>query len=179
MIYLIRHGEAAAGWGDHPDPGLSALGAKQAQAVAAQLNAATITNIISSPMQRCRETSAPLSDLLSLTPAIAPQVSEIGTPPDIGDRVTWLRGLMAGTWTEAGAPFADWRARMGAFVDDLPARTAVLSHFVAINALCGLLEQDDRVTVFRPGHCSVTRLERSDGRLRVAEYGSEAATRVL
>ena len=99
MIYLIRHGEAAAGWGDHPDPGLSALCAKQAQAVAAQFNAATITNIISSPMQRCRETSAPLSDLLSLTPAIAPQVSEIGTPPDIGDRVTWLRGLMAGTWT--------------------------------------------------------------------------------
>ena len=179
MIYLIRHGEAAAGWGDHPDPGLSALGAKQAQAVAAQLNAATITNIISSPMQRCRETAAPLSDLLSLTSAIAPQVSEIGTPPDIGDRVTWLRGLMAGTWTEAGAPFADWRARMGAFVDALPARTAVFSHFVAINALCGLLEQDDRVTVFRPGHCSVTRLERRDGRLRVAEYGSEAATRVL
>ena len=179
MIYLIRHGEAAAGWGYHPDPGLSALGAKQAQAVAAQLNAATITNIISSPMQRCRETAAPLSDLLSLTPAIAPQVSEIGTPPDIGDRVTWLRGLMAGTWTEAGAPFVDWRARMGAFVDALPARTAVFSHFVAINALCGLLEQDDRVTVFRPGHCSVTRLERRDGRLRVAEYGSEAATRVL
>ena len=179
MIYLIRHGEAAAGWGDHPDPGLSALGAKQAQAVAAQLNAATITNIISSPMQRCRETSAPLSDLLSLTPVIAPQVSEIGTPPDIGDRVTWLRGLMAGTWTEAGAPFVDWRARMGAFVDALPARTAVFSNFVAINALCGLLEQDDRVTVFRPGHCSVTRLERRDGRLRVAEYGSEAATRVL
>lgn len=179
MIYLIRHGEAAAGWGDHPDPGLSALGAKQAQAVAAQLNAATITHIISSPMQRCRETSAPLSELLSLTPAIAPQVSEIGTPPDIGDRVTWLRGLMAGTWTEAGAPFVDWRARMGAFVDALPARTAVFSHFVAINALCGLLEQDDRVTVFRPGHGSVTRLERRDGRLRVAEYGSEAATRVL
>ena len=86
---------------------------------------------------------------------------------------------MAGTWTEAGAPFVDWRARMGAFVDALPARTAVFSHFVAINALCGLLEQDDRVTVFRPGHCSVTRLERRDGRLRVAEYGSEAATRVL
>ena len=23
MIYLVRHGEAAASWGNHPDPGLS------------------------------------------------------------------------------------------------------------------------------------------------------------
>ena len=30
MIYLVRHGEAAASWGDHPDPGLSELGQKQA-----------------------------------------------------------------------------------------------------------------------------------------------------
>ena len=52
-------------------------------------------------------------------------------------------------------------------------------HFVAINALVGALEGDDRVTVFRPGHCSVTRLERRGAGLRVAEYGSEAATRVL
>ena len=179
MIYLIRHGEAAASWGDHPDPGLSALGAKQAEAVAAQLNAFSITNIISSPMQRCRETSAPLSGLLSLTPTIAAQVSEIGTPPDVEDRVAWLQNLMAGTWTQAGADLVAWRANMGAFVDALPPQTAVFSHFVAINALCGLLEQDDRVTVFRPGHCSVTRLERRGGELRVAEYGSESATRVL
>jgi broad specificity phosphatase PhoE len=179
VIYLIRHGEAAAGWGDHPDPGLSALGAKQAEAVAAQLSAVSITNIISSPMQRCRETSAPLSGLLSLTPAISPAVSEIGTPPDIEDRVAWLRHLMAGTWTEAGPQFVSWRAEMGAFVDALPPHTAVFSHFVAINALCGFLEDDDQVTVFRPGHCSVTRLERRAGPLRVAEYGSESATRVL
>lgn len=179
MIYLIRHAEAAAGWGDHPDPGLSALGAKQAQAVAGQLRALAITRIISSPMQRCRETSAPLSGLLSLTPVISPQVSEIATPADVSDRVAWLQNLMAGTWTQAGCGLVAWRASLGAFIDTLPAHTAVFSHFVAINALSGLLEDDDRVSVFRPGHCSVTRLERRSGRLRVAEYGSESATRVL
>jgi len=179
LIYLIRHGEAAAGWGDHPDPGLSALGAKQAEAVAEQIKALAITNIISSPMQRCRETSAPSSGLLSLTPTISPAVSEIRTPPDVDDRVAWLRDLMAGTWTDTGSRFVAWRAIMGAFIDALPPHTAVFSHFVAINALSGLLEDDDRVTVFRPGHCSVTRLERRSGRLRVAEYGSESATRVL
>jgi broad specificity phosphatase PhoE len=179
LIWLIRHGEAGAGWGDHPDPGLSALGAKQAEAVAEHLKGFGVTRIISSPMQRCRETSAPLSGLLALTPAIAPQVSEIGTPAGIADRVAWLRAVMAGTWPEAGDGYVAWRAAMGAFVDALPPQTAVFSHFVAINALCGLYEGDDRVTVFRPGHCSVTRLERRDGRLRVAEYGSESATRVL
>lgn len=179
MIYLIRHGEAAAGWGDHPDPGLSDLGARQAEAVAEILGGHGIQRVISSPMQRCRETSAPLSAKLGLSPAIAPEVSEIATPANTPDRVSWLRAVMAGTWTEAGPDYVGWRANMGAFVSALPAGSAVFSHFVAINALCGLLEGDDRVTVFRPGHCSVTRLDMKDGRLRVAEYGSESATRVL
>jgi broad specificity phosphatase PhoE len=179
VIYLIRHGEAAAGWGDHPDPGLSDLGNRQAEAVAGILGGYGIGNIISSPMQRCRETSGPFSVRAGLTPAIAPEVSEIATPAGTADRVTWLRTVMAGTWAGAGADYVAWRAAMGAFVGGLPPGTAIFSHFVAINALCGLLEDDDRVTVFRPGHCSVTRLERRDGRLRVAEYGSESATRVL
>jgi len=179
LIWLIRHGEAEAGWGDHPDPGLSTLGAGQAVAVANLLKDSGVRSIISSPMQRCRETSQPLSELLGLTPSIAPQVSEIATPSGTVDRVAWLRSVMAGTWTDAGDTYVGWRAAMGEFVGSLPPGTAVFSHFVAINALCGLLEGDDRVTVFRPGHCSLTRLERTGGRLRVAEYGSESATRVL
>lgn len=179
MIWFIRHGEAAAGWGDHPDPGLSPLGAAQALAVAAILKPFGIRHIISSPMQRCRETAAPLASQLQLAPQIATEVSEIGTPANVGDRVVWLRNIMAGTWTDAGADLVAWRAQMLAFAESLPPQTAVFSHFVAINALCGALGGDDRVTVFRPGHCSVTRLERRDGQLHVSEYGSEAATRVL
>jgi broad specificity phosphatase PhoE len=179
LIYLIRHGEAAAGWGDHADPGLSELGARQAQAVGEILRPLGISHIVSSPMQRCRETSAPLSARLSLTPQVAAEVSEISTPDGTVDRVAWLQGVMAGTWPDAGADYSAWRHQMGAFVDALPEGTAVFSHFVAINALCGLFAGDERVTVFRPGHCSVTKLERRDGRLHVAEYGSEAATRVL
>ena len=130
-------------------------------------------------MQRCRETSAPTCIALGLDAQVAKQVSEIETPDGVGDRVDWLRGVMAGTWTDTPAGLVAWRARIGAFVNALPPQTAVFSHFVAINALCGLLERNDNVTVFRPGHCSVTRLERRDGVLRVAEYGSESGTRVL
>ncbi|MEX1249584.1 MAG: histidine phosphatase family protein [Hyphomonas sp.] len=179
MIWLIRHGEAAAGWGDHPDPGLSEIGHKQAEAVAAVLLPLPVRGLISSPMQRCRETSAPASRQLAMMPAIAPEVSEVVKPEGVADRVSWLQKVMAGTWTDAGADYVAWRRRVGDFVGGLPEGTVVFSHFVAINALCGLLEGDDRVTVFRTGHCSVTRLERRAGVLRVAEYGSEAATRVL
>lgn len=179
MIYLIRHGEAAADWGDHPDPGLSALGAKQAAAAAELLRPLGVNHIVSSPMQRCRETSAPTCAALGLDAQVARQVSEVETPDGVGDRVDWLRGIMAGTWAEASPALIDWRASIGAFVDGLPPHTAVFSHFVAINALCALLEGKDSVTVFRPGHCSITRLERRNGVLRVAEYGSESATRVL
>lgn len=179
MIFLVRHGEAAAGWGDHPDPGLSDLGLKQAEAAASLLAGLGAVSAVSSPMQRCRETAQPFEAQGGLTATVVAQVSEIDTPPDVTDRVSWLRGLMARTWTEAGPAFRAWRAEMATTVNDLPDGTAVFSHFVAINALTGFLEGDDRVTVFRPGHCSITRLERRAGVLRVAEYGSEAATRVL
>ncbi|MBK8199489.1 MAG: histidine phosphatase family protein [Acidobacteria bacterium] len=179
MIYLVRHGEAAAGWGDHPDPGLSDLGKAQAEAVAQILESLGASSAICSPMQRCRETSMPFARARSLTPRIVPEVSEIVAPAGTPDRREWLSGLMTGTWTAAGPTYLDWRTALGACVSALPDETVVFSHFVAINALCGLLEGDDRVTVFRPGHCSVTRLERRDGQLRVAEYGSESATRVL
>ena len=179
MIFLIRHGEAAASWGDHPDPGLSDLGKGQAEAVSAILQKLGATSAITSPMQRCRETAQPFEARAGLAAKVVPDVSEIATPEGIEDRVAWLRSLMAGTWSEAGPDLVAWRLKMAETVTNLADGVAVFSHFVAINALVGALEGDDRVTVFRPGHCSVTRLERRGGVLRVAEYGSESATRVL
>ena len=179
MIFLVRHGEAAAGWGDHADPGLSDLGHRQAEAVGQILVQLGAVHVVSSPMQRARETAAPFARLVGKTPEIVPEVSEITTPAGVVDRVTWLRALMNGAWTEAGPELVRWREDMGACVAALPVGTAVFSHFVAINALAGLFEHDPNVTVFRPGHCSVTRLGRDANGLRVLEYGSEAATRVL
>jgi probable phosphoglycerate mutase len=35
--FLVRHGEAAAHWGEEEDPGLSALGRQQAERAAGEL----------------------------------------------------------------------------------------------------------------------------------------------
>jgi broad specificity phosphatase PhoE len=179
VIYLVRHGEAAASWGDHPDPGLSELGQKQAAAAADALMALGATSAITSPMLRCRETALPFEQSMGLVATVVPEVSEIDTPEGIDDRVTWLRALMAGEWESGTHSFSEWRHAMLDFVAGLPDQTVVFSHFVAINALVGMIEADPRVVVFRPGHCSVTQLTRASGLLSVAEYGSESATRVL
>jgi broad specificity phosphatase PhoE len=83
---------------------------------------------------------------------------------------------MAGTWSEAGDELQAWRKSVLAAVEKLPDETAAFSHFIAINVVVGLLTGDDRVVVFKPGHASITKLQRVGGKLRVAELGSEAAT---
>ncbi|MEZ5998870.1 MAG: histidine phosphatase family protein [Hyphomonas sp.] len=179
MIYLVRHGEAAAGWGDHPDPGLSDLGHKQAEAAAEALMQLGARSAICSPMQRCRETAGAFERRMKITAAIEPVVSEIVTPGGISDRVSWLRGYMEGTWREEGAAHDDWRRRIVEALLLLPDNTAVFSHFVAINAAVSMIENDPRTIVFKPGHCSITKLDFSGAVPRVVEYGSQAATRVL
>lgn len=180
MITLIRHGEAAAGWGDHPDPGLSELGQAQAETVAKHLCDTPVHLILSSPMQRCRQTAAPLGRTLGLIPVITTEVSEIPTPANLEtDRVTWLKALMAGTWTQAPPLIQEWRQALVDKISTLPDNTVVFSHFVAINAVVSALEGRDEAVIFRPTYCSQTLLSRRDGVLNVERRGDEAATRVL
>ena len=176
MIYLIRHGEPAGSYGAHPNPGLTELGARQAFAAAESLAKAGAKRAITSPLARSRETAAQFEKLMETHARIETGVGEIVTPPGLEDRVTWLKGVMAGTWTDAGTALQDWRRSVLAAVDGLPDETAVFSHFIAINALVSLLSNDDRVVVFKPGHASITKLDRRGGRLVVAELGAEAAT---
>jgi broad specificity phosphatase PhoE len=176
MIYLIRHGEPAASWGAHPNPGLTELGARQGFAAAETLAKAGAKWAVTSPLARSRETAAQFEKLMETHARIETGVGEIITPPGIGDRAAWLQGVMAGTWSAAGAELQAWRKSVLAAVEKLPDETAAFSHFIAINAVVGLLTGDDRVVVFKPGHASITKLERVGGKLRVVELGSDAST---
>lgn len=176
MIYLIRHGEPAGAYGAHPDPGLTELGVRQAFSAAETLATRGAKRAITSPLARSRETAAQFEKLMETHARIETGVGEIITPKGITDRAAWLKGVMTGTWPEAGDMLDQWRRSVLAAVDRLPADTAVFTHFIAINAIIGLLTNDDRVVVFKPGHASITALERVGGKLRVKELGPEAAT---
>ncbi|MDZ4760529.1 MAG: histidine phosphatase family protein [Alphaproteobacteria bacterium] len=179
MIYLIRHAEPSAGWGDHLDPGLSELGARQASAASLALTEAGAKRAVTSPLARCRETARTFEKQIETHARIDPAIGEIRTPAGIADRPAWLRTIMAGNWGEAGEGLETWRTETLMAVERCAPDTAIFSHFVAINAIVGLLAGDDRVLIFRPAHCSITRLERRAGRLVVAQRGEEGAAVLL
>lgn len=179
MIYFVRHGEAAASWGEHPDPGLSDKGWIQAEAVATRLIAMDISAALTSPMTRCQETASAYAEVSGKPLTIEPYVTEIPTPGDVEDRRTWLRNLMAGDWDEAPDLVQTWRSNLLKTVSQLPDNTVVFSHFIAINAIVGHLTGPSSVTVFRPNYCSITVLERKGSELTLVEQGDSLDTRVL
>jgi broad specificity phosphatase PhoE len=185
-LYMIRHGRPAAGWGEDDDPGLDEQGRGQAEAVASWLMARPAslrpTQVVSSPLRRCRETAEPFARALGVEITIDPDVGEIPTPAALSaaERPAWLREAMGGTWAEirGDIDYDVWRQRVVSTLRRWQG-AAVFSHFVAINAAVSSLEGTDAVVSFRPDHTSVTTLESRDGRLSVVERGREAATQVL
>lgn len=131
-LFLIRHGEAAAAWGgDDHDPGLSELGRSQAEAAARVLAGLGSLRVLCSPMQRCRETSAPYLAKASAEALIEPRVSEVPTPADIADRRLWLqqnfpwRGGAVRSWREIDARLSPWRQALIECVSSVREDTAV------------------------------------------------------
>ena len=175
-IYMVRHGKAAAGFGEGMDPGLDALGHSQAAAVAERLKALGPLPILSSPLRRTRETAAPLSHLWQRPPVIEPAVAEIPSPKGmtLEARVQWLRTLMAGSWRGVTPELAQWREACIATVAGLRHDTVIFSHYVAINVVAGGATGDDRVVNFSPDNCSVATFESDGARLRLIEKGGEA-----
>lgn len=168
-LTLVRHGEASAGWGDDPDPGLSGLGRRQADAVAQALADVGPVPILVSPLRRTLETAAPLARRWGTEAVVEPRVGEIRTPTGLGDRTTWLRSIMAGVWSQQDPGLRAWADDV---VDVLLARredTVIVSHFVAINVALGRATGDDRVVSVRPGNCSRTVLDNAGGALRLVE----------
>lgn len=182
-LYLIRHGEAAAGFGEDHNPGLSDLGLEQsrkaAEKMVERLGQETPPQVISSPLQRCQETSTPLCQIWGRHPRIEPGVSEIPSPTtDLVARTEWLRGIMAGTWSEADEDARKWRDYVVDTVKNIDRDSVVFSHFVAINVIAGEALGDDHVVCFKPDNCSITTVDIVDGEIKLVELGGEAATHV-
>lgn len=161
-LYLVRHGEAAASWGQSPDPGLSELGREQAQdarvALLESLGGRSPT-IVSSPLLRAQQTAQPLAEALGLTPEIDDRFREIPSPAPLDGRQEWLRAFMRSTWSEQEDTLQDWRRRILEALQALPDHSVVFSHFLVINTIAGWQQQRDETLVFWPANASITRLQ--------------------
>jgi broad specificity phosphatase PhoE len=179
-IFLVRHGEAAAHWHESKDPGLSELGRQQAAQAARQLldRIPPGSRLLSSPLQRARETAAPLAAALGAEPAIAEPFREIPTPVTLAERQTWLNRIARQTWGEQHAMVQDWRLALLAALREIREPTVVFTHFMVLNAIVGDLQADNRVVTFLPGNASVTTLHGFGDELQLAELGQQFRTKV-
>ena len=180
-LVLVRHGDAAAGWADDLDPGLSDLGHRQARDVAEQLEALGPRSILTSPLRRCQETAAPLASAWSVIPSVERRVGEIEAPDhDLTTRGPWLAGILGQRWSELSAELHGWRDDVVRCLLELDEDAVVFTHFVAINVAIGAATGDDRVVVRRVANCSTTALDTDRTTLTlVAEPAEVGHTEVL
>ena len=179
IIYIVRHGRAAGSFTDDLDPGLDQLGREQAVAAALKLSSYLPLEIRSSPLKRAQETAAPLIEQTGGHMTIEDRFAEIPSPGlGLRDRGRWLRDVMQGRWHEQTAALQRWRANLVECMLGINRDTVIFSHFVAINAAVGAAEDDDRVLLFRPDNGSITRIDLSDGKLKLIARGQEGDTQV-
>jgi hypothetical protein len=74
--------------------------------------------------------------------------------------------------------YLDWRASVSAAVASYEGM-AVFSHYVAINAVVSLSQNDDRVLCCTPDHTSILTFAVEEGRVRLLSLGQQADTQVL
>ena len=188
-LVLVRHGQAAAGWADDMDPGLSDLGRSQAEAMADALAPLGPLPVIVSPMRRCRETAVPLEVRWGSPARVDPAVGEIVAPErgasggdedELEARSRWLRTAMAGRWSDLGPDHHAWRTGVVEAFRAIPTDAVVVTHFVAINVAVGAATGDDRIVCFAPANCSRTMVRVDNDGLTVLAFGDDdTTTRVL
>jgi len=134
--------------------------------------------LVTSPLQRCRETAAALGARWGVEAVVEPAVAELPSPDGfaVSERVEWLRVAMAGSWADLGDRYQAYRDSVVAALAAIDIDTVVASHFIAINAAVGHAVGDDRLVIRSLDNCSVTIMEVVGGRLALVEGGHEADT---
>lgn len=179
-IYLVRHGEAAASWGEDPDPGLSELGHQQARMAAQDLAQCIGTDyqLVSSPLIRARETSEPLSLQLHLPVDIQDVFREVPSPVPLAQRQGWLRQFMAQQWHEQPESLLSWRDTIIGTLQCCEQPSVVFTHFLVINAVVGSVLGRPETLCCWPDNGSVTHLRNVGGKLELVALGKQIETHV-
>ncbi len=177
-LYLVRHGEAAAKWGEHSDPGLSELGQQQAgedcQYLLDRLSGGA--RLFSSPLARARETAEPLAAALEQQPLIDDRIREIPAPVPLPDRQNWLRGFMNERWDQQPDSLRQWRHSARDMMLEQTGDAVFFTHFLVINAIVGQVLQHPDTLYFWPDNGSVTHLRIYNEQLELVELGRDMKT---
>jgi broad specificity phosphatase PhoE len=191
-LYIVRHGRVASNPADAGDPELSPEGREQAVAVAQELGTrlSGTLPILTSPLRRCRETAAPLSNLWGVQPIMDARMAEVpGPPPSALPRDEWLRRALILDWPEliqlgrtlqAGydSTLVNWREGVLSAVLACRTDAVIFSHFVPVNVLTGRATRSERVACFLPDHTSITIFETTGDEIHLRERGREMKSRV-
>jgi len=180
-IYLVRHGEAAASWGQSPDPGLSELGHAQARSVARALRpllAGSALELISSPLTRTLETAAPLAADLGLAVQVNEAFREIQAPVPLAERQTWLRQFMRERWEDQPESLHAWRERPRRELLALQTSAVIFTHFLVINAVVGQIRREQATLCCWPDNGSITHLRSAGNTLELVALGAQMKTAV-
>jgi probable phosphoglycerate mutase len=175
-IYLVRHGEASAGWGEDPDPGLSELGREQARYAGEQMAAHAPLHIISSPLLRAQQTAQPLAERLNCDIAVDPTFRELPSPVGIEDRREWLTTFMKQDWAEQNQEILGWRDTIWSALFELDTSTVIFTHFMVINAVVSRLTDAAETVCCVPDNGSITRIKLEGHALKLVEVGRQHQT---
>ncbi|MEJ2171842.1 MAG: histidine phosphatase family protein [Woeseiaceae bacterium] len=178
QIFLVRHGEPAAHWGEERDPGLSERGREQASVASEHILELLDggTRIVSSPLLRARQTAEPLATALDADIEIDAAFREIPAPTDLTGRPEWIKEFMQQTWETQPDFLLAWRARACEQLFRLHSCTVVFTHFMVLNAIVGRLEDRKETVCFLPDNASITQLQRAGDTLEVVQLGHQMPT---
>jgi probable phosphoglycerate mutase len=185
-LLLIRHARPVRAENAHgpADPGLSPLGHRQAEALAAWLAPEAIDALYSSPLRRAAETAAPLAEALGL--AVVPELSLAEWDADANAYIPIeeLRAAGDPRWMELPDDIVEFQARVIAGVDRLAAahpsqRIALVCHGGVVNVIVSSVLGLGPQMVFLPGYTSISRvLAASTGERSIATLNETAHLRV-
>ena len=180
MIYLIRHGQAEAGWNVQTDPGLIDTGRSQASEAARALADRGPLPIIVSPLRRTRETAHEFEMKWRRPALVDSRVAEIPSQGmTLEERGEWLKALTRRRWDDLDLVVQDWRRAAIQSLLEIPQDTVVVTHFMIVNAVVSWATGDGRVVNFHPLPGSRTTLERVGDALNVVELGDSGSSRVV
>jgi len=194
-LYLVRHGQTA--WNaeqraqGHSDIPLDSTGMDQARQLGARFLGKRIDRVISSDLERARQTAAPIADVTGAIHEETPILRERGFGDWEGeffkDIANWWPALEAIQGVDRlhlrppnGESFADVWKRLDPLVDDLhheTGTTVVVSHGGTCGLLLARLVKGNLATsrAFRFGNTSVTKLERRFDSTFTVQYYNDCA----